>query len=266
MTLNALIAGGDESREILTDERNVLMNYNIHARATPGSIFKMVASLGALMEGELLPDETIDRRRAVYALHQGPNPPRRNAGFRRRSAISTSIKPSCRVSPTPATSSSTRWARASGEERLYQYASEFGLTSRTGVDLPGESRSVVGNQTSLYDPSKPMGEASQDTARAIIVFNSIKKHLRNQGAIRNITYDDESLNRCVKRLMDMAVNTGAGRLGCVHPPHPDGRAEHDARDGLPAGGRRRYLYLPQRYQMGRRADHSGGDRPVHHRG
>ena len=28
------------------------------------------------------------------------------------------------------------------EERLYQYASEFGLTSRTGVDLPGEVRSV----------------------------------------------------------------------------------------------------------------------------
>ena len=91
--------------------------------------------------------------------------------------------------------------------RLYQYASEFGLTSRTGVDLPGEERSVVGNQTSLYDPSKAMDEASQDTAMPIIVFNSVKKHLRNQGAIRNITYDDESLNRCVKRLMDMAVNT-----------------------------------------------------------
>ncbi|MEG2253444.1 MAG: hypothetical protein RSC98_10415, partial [Clostridia bacterium] len=30
--LNALAAAGDESREILTDERKVLMNYNIHAR------------------------------------------------------------------------------------------------------------------------------------------------------------------------------------------------------------------------------------------
>ena len=67
---------------------------------------------------------------------------------------------------------------------------------------------MVGNQTSLYDPSKPMGEASQDTALPIIVFNKIKAHLSNQGAMRNITYDDESLNRCVKRLMDMAVNTG----------------------------------------------------------
>ncbi|MDD3410172.1 MAG: penicillin-binding transpeptidase domain-containing protein, partial [Eubacteriales bacterium] len=94
-----------------------------------------------------------------------------------------------------------------GETRLYQYASEFGLTSKTGVDLPGEQRSVVGCQTSLYDPDKAMDEASQDTAVPIIVFNSVKKHLRNQGASRNITYDDERLNRCVKRLMDMAVNT-----------------------------------------------------------
>jgi penicillin-binding protein 2 len=65
----------------------------------------------------------------------------------------------------------------------------------------------VGCQTSLYDPDKAMDEASQDTAVPIIVFNSIKKHLKNQGAIRNITNDDEHLNRCIKRLMDMAVNT-----------------------------------------------------------
>ena len=40
----------------------------------------------------------------------------------------------------------------------------------------------------------------------IIVFNAIKKHLRNCGASRNIEYDDERLSVCAKRLMDMAVN------------------------------------------------------------
>ncbi len=97
---------------------------------------------------------------------------------------------------------------------LYQhYLEKFGLTSKTGIDLPGEERSVVGCQTSLYDPDKAMDEASQDTAVPIIVFNSLKKHLRNCGASRNITYDDERLNRCVKRLMDMAVNTDQGNGG-----------------------------------------------------
>ena len=51
-----------------------------------------------------------------------------------------------------------------GETRLYQYAANFGFTSKTGIDLPGEVRSVVGCQTSLYDPDKAMDEASQDTS------------------------------------------------------------------------------------------------------
>ena len=204
--LNALVAAGPESAEILTDDRNVLMNYNIHARATPGSIFKMVSSLGAMLEGELLPNETIS-----------------DAGYFTLYTTDLSTAPKCWISASQrykhqyqtivqGLSNSCNYffytlgARL-GETRLYQYASEFGLTSKTGIDLPGEERSVVGCQTSLYDPDKAMDEASQDTAVPIIVFNSIKKHLRNQGAIRNITYDDERLNRCIKRLMDMAVNT-----------------------------------------------------------
>ncbi len=204
--LNALTAAGPESRQILTDSRNVLMNYNIHARGTPGSIFKMVSSLGALLEGELLTNETIS-----------------DGGYFQEYTTDLTTAPKCWIS------ASQRWKHQNQtiiqglsnscnyffytlgsrlqERRLYQYASEFGLTSKTGVDLPGEVRSVVGNQTSLYDPDKPMDEASQDTALPIIVFNSIKKHLRNQGASRNITYDNDRLNRCVKRLMDMAVNT-----------------------------------------------------------
>ena len=204
--LNALVAAGAESQQILGDDRNVLMNYNIQARGTPGSIFKMVSSLGALLEGELLPDETIS-----------------DAGYFTLYTTDLSTAPKCWISASQrykhqyqtivqGLSNSCNYffytlgARL-GETRLYQYASEFGLTSKTGVDLPGEERSVVGCQTSLYDPDKAMDEASQDTAVPIIVFNSIKKHLRNQGAIRNITYDDERLNRCIKRLMDMAVNT-----------------------------------------------------------
>ena len=207
--LNALVEGGDASAEILMDTRNVLMNYNIHARGTPGSIFKMVSSLGAMMEGELLPNETIN-----------------DGGYFLQYTTDISTAPKCWISESQrykhqhqtivqGLSNSCNYffytlGHRLGETRMYQYAAEFGLTSKTGLDLPGEERSVVGNQTSLYDPDKPMDEASQDTAVPIIVFNSIKKHLRNQGASRNITYDDERLNRCVKRLMDMAVNTNQG--------------------------------------------------------
>ena len=53
-----------------------------------------------------------------------------------------------------------------------------------------------------------MNEANQDTSLPIIVFNAIKKHLKECGQSRNIDYDDARLSACTKRLMDMAVNTG----------------------------------------------------------
>ena len=204
--LNGLVAAGEESRVILSDTRNVLMNYNIHARGTPGSIFKMVSSLGAMLDGKLLTNETIsDGGRFMLVTTVESQAPKCwiSEGQRykhQNQTIIEGLQNSCNYFFY------TLGYRL-GETRLYQYASEFGLTSRTGLDLPGEERSVVGCQTSLYDPDKAMDEASQDTAVPIIVFNSIKSHLRNCGATRNITYDNERLNKCVKRLMDMAVNT-----------------------------------------------------------
>ena len=203
--LNALVAGGKDAMAILGDARNLLLNYGIHARGTPGSIFKMVTGMGALSEGELTLTERIS-----------------DMGYYTRYNQDLSTAPKCWINKN------YRWQHANqtivegltnscnyffyelshrlGEERLYRYASLFGLTSKTGIDLPGEVRSVVGCQNTLYDPSKPVNEANQDTSLPIIVFNSIKKHLRNCGASRNIEYDDERLSVCAKRLMDMAVN------------------------------------------------------------
>lgn len=207
--LNALVAGGQTALTILSDPRNLLLNYGIHARGTPGSIFKMVTGMGALSEGELLPTERIS-----------------DGGYYTKYNADKSTAPKCWIN------GNYRWKHFNqtivdgltnscnyffyelgsrlGEERLYRYASLFGLTSKTGIDLPGEVRSVVGSQNTLYDPSKPMNEANQDTSLPIIVFNSIKKHLRNCGLSRNIEYDDERLSICAKRLMDMAVNYNEG--------------------------------------------------------
>lgn len=203
--LNALVAGGKDAMAILGDSRNLLLNYGIHARGTPGSIFKMVTGMGALSTGVLKVNETIS-----------------DGGYYTKYNQDLSTAPKCWINKNYI------WQHANqtivegltnscnyffyelssrlGEERLYRYASLFGLTSKTGIDLPGEVRSVVGSQNTLYDPSKPVNEANQDTSLPIIVFNSIKTHLKNCGASRNIEYDDERLSVCAKRLMDMAVN------------------------------------------------------------
>lgn len=204
--LNALVSGGDEAIEILSDERNLMLNYCIGARGTPGSIFKLVTAYGALAEGELTLDERIT-----------------DMGYFMMYNSDKATAPKCWISESARSKHANQTiveglshscnyffyeigARL-GEERLYRYAALFGLTSKTGIDLPGELRSVVGSQNTLYDTTKDMSESSQDTSMPIIVFNAIKTHLKDCGASYNMSYDDDRLSTCVKRLMDMAVNT-----------------------------------------------------------
>ena len=203
--LNALVAGGKDAMAILGDARNLLLNYGIHARGTPGSIFKMVTGMGALSEGELKLTERISDMGYYTKYNQDLSTAPKcwiNKNYRWQHSNQTIVEGLTNSCNYFFYELSSRL----GEERLYRYASLFGLTSKTGIDLPGEVRSVVGSQNTLYDPSKPVNEANQDTSLPIIVFNSIKKHLRNCGASRNIEYDDERLSVCAKRLMDMAVN------------------------------------------------------------
>ena len=203
--LNALVAGGKDAMAILGDSRNLLLNYGIHARGTPGSIFKMVTGMGALSEGELKLDERISDMGYYTKYNQDLSTAPKcwiNKNYRWQHANQTIVEGLTNSCNYFFYELSSRL----GEQRLYRYASLFGLTSKTGIDLPGEVRSVVGSQNTLYDPSKPVNEANQDTSLPIIVFNSIKKHLRNCGSSRGIEYDDERLSVCAKRLMDMAVN------------------------------------------------------------
>ena len=203
--LNALVAGGKEARAILSDDRNLMLNYAIGSRATPGSIFKMVTGFGALAEGELSPKERFTDMGYYIKYNKDESTAPKcwiSEGQRYKHNAQTivdAIQNSCNFF-------FYEMGDRLGEERLYRYASLFGLTSLTGIDLPGEVRSVVGSQDTLYDPSKALGEAFQDTSMPIIVYNSLKTHLRQQGAKRGLDYDDERLSVCAKRLMDMAIN------------------------------------------------------------
>ncbi len=207
--LNALVAGGAEARAILADDRNLMLNYAIGSRATPGSIFKMVTGFGALAEGELGPKERFTDMGYYKKYNSDESTAPKcwiSEGQRGKHANQTiveAIKNSCNFF-------FYEMGDRLGEDRLYRYASLFGLTSLTGIDLPGEVRSVVGSQSTLYDPTKALGEAYQDTSMPIIVYNSLKTHLKKCGASRGLEYEDERLSVCAKRLMDMAINYPQG--------------------------------------------------------
>ncbi len=207
--LNAMVAGGEEARAIVADERGLLMNYAIQTRAEPGSTFKMVTGLAALTNQVITPFTTIDdggkfmkyTRNAAEAPTCWTNHPEKHHD----QTIVEGLTNSCNFFFY--TLGSYLYGD-DGSDRLYKYAAQMGLTNKTGVELNGELRSIVGNQTNLYDPSATLAEQVTDTP--IIVANAIKTHIRNFAASYGITYDDERLNRCIKQLMDMAINTPSG--------------------------------------------------------
>lgn len=206
---NAFIVGGEDALTILRDTRNPLINYVIASLATPGSIFKMVtASAGMASTDEktglpfLTPTETIsdmgkfDKYDKTHAPRCWIDP--KLIGNHANLNIEGGLRNSCNYFFYTV-------ASRIGSERLYKYAALYGLTSKTGIDLPGELQSYVGNQKMLYDPSKAINPAEQATWRPTLVAASIKKHLVRIGRERNITFEDSKLDRAIKRLMDMAV-------------------------------------------------------------
>ncbi len=206
--LNAMVAGGEAAQAIVADKRGLLMNYAIQTRAEPGSTFKMVTGLAALTNGVITPfTEISDGGRFMkYTrnLAEAPTCWTNHPEKHRDQTIVQGLTNSCNYFFY--TLGSYLYGDE-GTDRLYKYAAQMGLTTKTGVELNGELRSIVGNQTNLYDTSAPLADQVTDTP--IIVANAIKTHIRNFAASYGISYDDERLNRCIKQLMDMAINTGS---------------------------------------------------------
>lgn len=204
---NAFIVGGEVATEILLDERNPLVNYAIGSRDTPGSIFKMVTATAALATKQLGPYETISDE-GVFDKYDQTNPPSCwiSKGLRFRHADQTVIEGLSHSCNYFFYTCASRLFENT-DDQLYKYAALYGLTTLTGIELPGELRSYVGSQETLYDPDKAISASEQATWKPSLVAASIKSHLINVGKTYDITYDDTKLNTAVKRLMDMAVDT-----------------------------------------------------------
>ena len=91
-----------------------------------------------------------------------------------------------------------------GVQTLNEWAAALGLTSRTNIELPGESTSFVGNQDALYDPDVAIED--QMTTKPMVVATALRNLIAEIGEERNIEYDEERVDEVVKKLMDIAVS------------------------------------------------------------
>ena len=186
--------------QLIADTRNPMYNRAISARDTPGSIFKMVTALGALMEGMTALEERISDE-GKYDT-----------------GLNTDYQPSCWIGP------SNIWKHADqtvvealahscnyyfytigqrlGSVGITKWAAQLGLTSKTGVELNGESTSFVGNQEKLYDSSRPVN--NQFTSKPLYAYYTILRKFKEIGAARGVVYDNDRMDRAARGMMALA--------------------------------------------------------------
>ena len=200
-----LFTGGlsQEDYAKLTDDKNgnALFNKTSQSRATPGSIFKMTTGLAGLAEGKITLDTRID-----------------DGGEYKKYVKNGQHGPKCWVFPyvqqhanediVGALRDSCNYffftvADRLGVDLLNKWADALGLTSKTGVELPGEVAGQVGNQLTLYDPdSSPGGVAS-------LVYSKIKNRLKEVCTDKdydlNYTYDDSKYEEAARSMLQLVA-------------------------------------------------------------
>lgn len=176
-----------------------LYNRAISTKDSPGSIFKMVTALAALSEGKTTLDERIsdmgpftltDKSRSAKCWTSYPEQ-------HANQTVIEGLKNSCNYYFY------TLGVRL-GSTNIYKWAAALGLTSRTNVELPGETTSFVGNQDMLYDPSNAI--ENQYTYKPLIAANAIRAEIQKIGEDLGIEYDDERVDEVVKKLLDLSVS------------------------------------------------------------
>ena len=200
--LNLFTGGIDDDiyQAMRKDPATPLFNKAIASRATPGSIFKMVTGLGALMEGQI--DEkkgtTLSERITCEGTYTTDILDIKNAPKcwkthnyeveHGNQGIVEGLEHSCNFY-------FYTLAGRMGIDLLNKWGDKFGLTSSTGIELPGELVGQIGGQKLLYDPSKDIDHQASAQPKLVMetgpysVANQIKAYAEGVG----VTYTDDQV-------------------------------------------------------------------------
>lgn len=159
---------------IINDERKPLFNKAISSSDTPGSIFKLCVSIAGLEEGAITVGETINDL-GEYTKYASANEDGPMCGWYRdhrethgKINVESAITYSCNYFFYEV-------ADRIGIEKLKKWAQNFGLLDKTNVELTGEKKGIVGDQSTLYDASREIN--SQDTSLPLLVYRQLKSVL-----------------------------------------------------------------------------------------
>lgn len=207
----------EEYNEKYNIDTSPLFNRAIASKSAPGSVFKMVTALAGLQEGVVTVDQEFNSMEAESQREQ------RGVFIKYGD---DSYSPKCwtnhyasehqNMNVKEAVTMSCNYyfynvADLLGIDRLVQWASTLGLTSKTGIELPGEATGSVGNQSVLYDPS--LGITSQRVEKANYVARTIMKLLEVTGEDLGRNFEEERLENTTKQLMDLVLEYDISAMG-----------------------------------------------------
>lgn len=180
-----------------------LFNKAIASKGIPGSIFKMVTGLAGLEEGKITLDTQIsDEGPYTAVIQEGFNataPQCYIAPYfdeHKNLTIKTALQVSCDYFFYEV-------ANRLKIDLLDKWAQKFGLTDKTGIQLPGEIAGQAGGAKALFDIGQDLDH--QKTALPQIVYNAIVKYLKeNIAQARNVQYSDEVIKQTATKLVQLA--------------------------------------------------------------
>ncbi len=155
-----------EYKQLLSDELKPMLNRAISGTYSPGSTFKPLTAIAALEENIISPSDRITDK-GVYTFYgsSGYTPRcwihQAKYGFRTHGSVNVSeaIRDSCNYFFYDV-------GRRLTIEKIDGYAQKFGLGELTGIEMPGESKGVLGGPESkkrLYNqpwyPGETLGAA-----------------------------------------------------------------------------------------------------------
>ena len=178
-----------------------LYNRAISTGDTPGSIFKLCTALAGLAEGVITPTETIDDIGAFNKTNSY-NPAKCWISSTERykhtnQTIVEAIKNSCNYY-------FYETSYRLGVTKLYEWAAKLGLTTKTNIELPGETTSFVGNQDMLYDPDYPVN--MQYTAKPLLAAKVIRERIYEISDARGMDLSEEVVESAVTALLKISVS------------------------------------------------------------
>jgi len=185
--------------EKIREGNDPLYNRAISTKDSPGSIFKLCTALAGLAENAITLTDRIDDEGGFYMTDQ-TNPAKcwtSHPEIHQNQTVSDAIKNSCNYF-------FYKVGYLTGATDIYKWAAALGMTSKTNIELPGETTSFVGNQNMLYDPDVAISK--QQTYKPQIAAAAIRNKIMEIGRERNIEFEEELVEEVIKKLLDVAVS------------------------------------------------------------